>query len=76
MAKKGFFARIRKSRCKSEIVKEKFPDSEYFLVDSGDSQYFVTVTDEFLESRKLSRRIMQKKFKIGEILFTDCGVLK
>lgn len=117
---KGFVARIRKSRRKSEIVKEKYPeaeihllsgrqllttsekvidnllgfltdapfgipdfinsvkntDREYFLIDSGDSQVFVTVTDEFLESRKLSRGITDKKFRIGGILFTDCGVIK
>lgn len=118
--RKGFFVRLRKSRRKSEIVKEKYPDSEihllsgrqlltasekvvdnllgiltdapfgipdiinsvkntdreYFLINSGDSQFFVTVTDEFLESRRLSRRITEKKFQIGGFLFTDCGVMK
>ena len=118
--RKGFVARIRKSRRKREIVKEKYPEGEihllsgrqllttsekvidnllgfltdapfgipdfinsvkntnreYFLINSGNSQVFVTVTDEFLESRKLSRRITDKKFRIGGILFTDCGVMK
>ncbi|MGN1194564.1 MAG: hypothetical protein ACI4SB_03690, partial [Acutalibacteraceae bacterium] len=120
MNRKGFFARIKKSRRKSEIVKEKYPDceihlltgrqmlsksekvidnllgfltdapfgipdfinsvkntdKEYYLVSSGENQYFVTVTDEFIESRKLSRRITEKKFRIGGFLFTDCGIMK
>ncbi|MDD6528052.1 MAG: helix-turn-helix transcriptional regulator [Oscillospiraceae bacterium] len=118
--RKGFFARIKKSRRKSEIVKEKYPECEihllsgrqmlmksekvidnllgfltdapfgipdiinavrntnreYFLIDSGDGQVFVTVTNEFIESRRLSGRISGKKFQIGDILFTDCGVMK
>ena len=118
--RKGFFARIKKSRRKSEIVKEKYPECEihllsgrqmlmksekvidnllgfltdapfgipdiikavrntnreYFLIDSGDGQVFVTVTNEFIESRRLSGRISGKKFQIGDILFTDCDVMK
>lgn len=118
--RKGFFSRIKKSRCKSELVKEKYPDCEihllsgrqlltksekvidnlvgfltdapfgipdilhsvkntdreYYLINDGDSQVFVTVTDEFLESRRLSRKITEKKFQIGDFLFTDCGTMK
>lgn len=118
--RKGFIARIKKSRRKSEIVKEKYPEGEihalsgrqllttservidnlvgfltdapfgipdiinsvkntskeYFLINSGDSQFFVTVTDEFIESRRLSRRITEKKFQLGGVLFTDLGVMK
>lgn len=118
--RKGFIARIKKSRRKREIVKEKYPgceihllsgrqlptksekvidnllgfltdapfgipdminsvrntNREYFLADSGDGQVFVTVTDEFIESRRLTGRITGKKFRIGDILFTDCGIMK
>ena len=68
-----FRVRFRQAKRKSE----KCSDSkEFFLINSGDSQVFVTVTDEFIESRRLSRKITDKKFGIGGFLFTDCGVMK
>ena len=46
-----------------------------YLLDDGESLE-LSVTDEFIESRRLSGRISGKKFQIGDILFTDCGVMK
>ena len=46
-----------------------------YLLDDGES-LDISVTDEFIESRRLSGRISGKKFQIGDILFTDCGVMK
>ena len=45
-------------------------DKEFYLVDDGDKQYFVTVTDEFIESRQLKEKITKKKFEIGNFKFT------
>ncbi|MCI6771717.1 MAG: hypothetical protein MR567_07115 [Oscillospiraceae bacterium] len=36
----------------------------------------ISVTDEFIEIRRLSRRITGKKSQIGGFLFTDCGAMK
>ena len=48
----------------------KNTDKEFYLVDDGDKQYFVTVTDEFIESRQLREKITKKKFEIGNFKFT------
>lgn len=51
-------------------------DKAFYLVNYPDKQYFVTVTDEFIESRLLAERITQKKFVIGNMRFTDYGIVK
>lgn len=48
-------------------------DKDFYLVTQGEKQFFVTVTDEFIESRRLGEKIMAKKFEIGNFTFTDCG---
>ena len=53
----------------------KNTDKEFYLVNDADNQFFVTVTDEFIESRKLSEKITQKKFEIGNFKFTVCNYL-
>lgn len=50
-------------------------ESEFYLVNQTDKQFLVVVTDEFIESRQLAVRITEKKFKIGEYSFIDCGSL-
>lgn len=54
----------------------KNTDKAYYLVNYPDKQYFVTVTDEFIESRLLAERITTKKFTIGDMRFTDYGLIK
>lgn len=54
----------------------KNTDKEFYLVTKGEKQFFVTVTDEFIESRQLCERITAKRFEIGNFAFTDCGALK
>lgn len=51
-------------------------DKAFYLVNFPDKQYFVMVTDEFIESRLLAERITRKKFVVGNIRFNDCGVVK
>lgn len=54
----------------------KNTDKEFYLVAQGEKQFFVTVTDEFIESRRLQEKITAKKFEIGNFAFTDCGAIK
>lgn len=50
-------------------------DKEFYLVHQADKQFFVTVYDEWMESRQLAKKILDKKFAIGNFSFVDCGVL-
>ena len=47
-------------------------DKQFYLVEKDGRQLFVTVTDEFIETRQLSRPINSKKFGIGNWKFTKC----
>jgi len=53
----------------------KNTDKEFYLVNQADKQFFVIVTDEFMESRRLAEKIMDKKFSIGNFSFIDCGII-
>lgn len=48
----------------------KNADKTFYLVNNANEQFFVTVTDEFIEIRKLSEKITQNKFEIGGFKFT------
>lgn len=48
-------------------------DKQFYLVEKDGKQFFVTVTDEFIETRQLSKRIDSKKFEIGNLKFTKCA---
>ncbi|MBS6511395.1 MAG: helix-turn-helix transcriptional regulator [Clostridiales bacterium] len=50
-------------------------EKEFYLICQGEQQFFTVVTDEWIESRKLPQKISEKKFQIGDLLLTDCGVL-
>ncbi len=47
----------------------KNADKKFYLVNDGDKQFLVTVTDEFIESRRLSEKITAKKFTVGNFVF-------
>ena len=47
-------------------------DKEFYLVETAGKQLFVTVTDEFIETRALAKRITEEKFEIGNWKFTKC----
>ena len=53
----------------------KNTDKEFYLVNQSDKQFFVIVTDEFIESRRLAEKITDKKFSIGNFSFIDCGIV-
>ena len=48
-------------------------DKEFYLIEKGGKQFFVIVTDEFIETRPLAKRIHDEKFEIGNIRFTKCA---
>lgn len=51
----------------------KNTDKEFYLVEKEDKQFFVTVTDEFIETRKLVKHMAANKFEIGNWAFTKCS---
>ncbi len=50
----------------------KNTDKEFYLINQNDKQFFVTITDEFIESRRLTTHITADKFEIGNWTFTKC----
>ena len=51
-------------------------DKEFYLVNQGDKQFLVIISDEFIESRELTQKITEKKFEIGDWKFINCGCIK
>lgn len=51
----------------------KNTDKEFYLIEKNGKQFFVTVTDEFIETRQLAKRIDTKKIEIGNWKFTKCA---
>ena len=47
-------------------------DKEFYLVEKDGKQFFVTVTDDFIETRQLAKMITDSKFEIGNWKFTKC----
>ena len=48
-------------------------DKEFYLVEKDGKQFLVTVTDEFIETRQLAKRITADKFEIGNWKFIKCA---
>ena len=48
-------------------------DKEFYLVRQGQRQYLVMVTNEFLESRELAEPMTERKFRIGNFKYVNCG---
>lgn len=47
-------------------------DKEFYLVNKNDKQFFVTVTDKFIETRRIADKIVGDKFDLGNWTFTKC----
>ncbi len=47
-------------------------DKEFYLVEKDGKQFLVTITDEFVETRQLAKRITAEKFEIGNWQFLKC----
>ena len=48
-------------------------DKEFYLVEKDGKQFLVTITDEFVETRQLAKRITAEKFEIGNWKFIKCA---
>ncbi|NMA18479.1 MAG: helix-turn-helix transcriptional regulator [Clostridiaceae bacterium] len=57
----------------SVINSLKNTDKEFYLVEKENRQFFVIVTDEFIETRQLAKHITDKKFEIGNWKFIKCS---
>lgn len=51
------------------------PDRNFYLVEQGNEQFFVTVTDAFLEIQPLDPRQPEKAFTLGSWTFVRCDPL-
>lgn len=51
-------------------------DKEFYLVERNEAQFLVTVTDEFIETKKLLVPITTEKFDIGNWKYMNCGEVK
>mgnify|MGYP006934508846 CR=1 FL=1 len=47
-------------------------DKEFYLIEKDDKQFFVIVTDEFVETHRLLKRIDDSKFELGNWKFVKC----
>jgi transcriptional regulator with XRE-family HTH domain len=45
-------------------------DKSFYLVNKDGRQYFVMVTNEFIESREMRKPVTEKKFEINDMRFT------
>lgn len=45
-------------------------DKQFYLVEKDGRQFFVTVTNDFIETRQMAKQISGKKFEIGDWKFT------
>jgi len=50
-------------------------DRDFYLVEQDAGQFFVTVTDRYLEIQPLSRELKEKSFSLGNWTFIRCGFL-
>lgn len=50
-------------------------DKDFYLVERDADQFFVTVTDEFLEIHPLSQKQTEKTFRLGNWVFILCDYL-
>ena len=48
-------------------------DSAFYLAQTDSAQFFVTVTEEFMEYSQLTKRVDGKRFEIGEYVFIKAG---
>jgi len=48
-------------------------DKEFYLVEKDGKQLFVTVTDEFIETRQLAKPVTGDRFEIGNWKFIKCA---
>ncbi len=50
-------------------------DQSFYLVNKGEKQYFVLLTDEHIIARAMMCKIQDKKFRVGEREFVTVGLV-
>ncbi|MGI6325520.1 MAG: helix-turn-helix domain-containing protein [Saccharofermentanales bacterium] len=55
------------------INRVKNTNKAFYWVEKEEKQFFVTVTDELIETRQLRKYIAERKFEIGNWEFTKCS---
>lgn len=48
-------------------------EKEFYLVEQEGKQFFVTVTDEFLEARLMEEPLTENQFRLGDWSFIKCN---
>lgn len=48
-------------------------DKSFYLVNKDSKQYFVTITNEFIESREMLTPVQENTFEIGDMKFIKCS---
>lgn len=48
-------------------------DNQFYLVNSGQKQFLVLVTKEYMEIRELATHVAGKIFEVGNYKFINCG---
>lgn len=48
-------------------------DKEFYLVEKNEQQYFIVVSDEWIETRKLTNPIHSDRFELENWQFIKCG---
>lgn len=56
-----------------QIKRMKDPDQEFYLVETEEGQYFVTVADAFMEMRQMTPMITENSFFLGGWSFIRCN---
>lgn len=51
-------------------------DKEFYLVEDNDKQFFVMISDTYIESYQLAEKITKKKFILDNREFINCGIVK
>jgi len=51
----------------------QYLDEQFYLVEHDENQFLITVTDEFIETKKILVPITTEKFEIGNWKFMNCG---
>ena len=51
----------------------KNSNKSFYLVNKDNKQYFVMITNEFIESREMTKPLTEKKFEIGDMKFIKCN---
>jgi len=51
-------------------------DKEFYLVEDNDKQFFVMISDTYIESYQLDEKITKKKFILDNREFINCGIVK